>query len=212
MLHKPLFRDSIINAWHDSSSAFGQSVFQSLRRCRKALSNWKRENVTNAQSKINKIQEEIEYQHAAIHPSFSRMATLKREMLLAHREEESFWSQKSRHGWLHSGDKNTKYFHASVKAERNKNGLDKLIDEDGFTHCSEASKGDVAARYFNKLFSSSYPVEADHQFFQEFEPRVTVDMNDSLCAIVPKEELKASFFSIKPSSVLGADGMTGCFF
>lgn len=53
-----------------------------------------------------------------------------------------------------SGDKNTKYFHASVKAERSRNGLDSLLDEDGILNRSEASKRDVSCRYFQKLFTS----------------------------------------------------------
>ena len=212
MLHKPLVKEAIVTAWMASSTFFGQTIFQRLRRCRKALSNWKRENVTNAQTKINSIQQEIELEHAAIFPSFARMAILKRDMVLAHREEESFWSQKSRQKWMHSGDKNTKYFHASVKAERNKNGLEKLVDDDGTSHCSEASKGDVAARYFQKLFSSSYPATNDLLFFQDFVPRVSNEMNNSLCAEVTNEEVKAAVFSIKPSSAPGSDGMTGFFF
>ena len=212
MLHKPLVKEAIVTAWMASSTFFGQTIFQRLRRCRKALSNWKRENVTNAQTKINSIQQEIELEHAAIFPSFARMAILKRDMVLAHREEESFWSQKSRQKWMHSGDKNTKYFHASVKAERNKNGLEKLVDDDGTSHCSEASKGDVAARYFQKLFSSSYPATNDLLFFQDFVPRVSIEMNNSLCAEVTNEEVKAAVFSIKPSSAPGSDGMTGFFF
>ncbi|XP_010419043.1 PREDICTED: uncharacterized protein LOC104704701 [Camelina sativa] len=136
------------------------------------------------------------------------MAILKRDMVLAHREEESHWSQKSRDKWLHSGDKNTKYFHSSVKSDRNKNALVKLIDEDGVTHRLEASKGDVAASYFQNLFSSSYPSEEDHQFFQDMAPRVNDEMNDSLIAEVSEEEVRLAVFDISPSRAMGADGMT----
>ena len=170
MLHKPLVKEAVTEAWNASSSSFGQSVSERLRRCRKSLSKWKRENGTNAKVKIDLIQSEIEVVHAAEFPSFDRMRILKRDLVLAHREEESFWQQKTKQTWLHSGDKNTKYFHASVKAERSKNDLDILVDEDGNTHKSEASKEDVAAKYFQDLFSSSYPDNCDqifHTLFQE---------------------------------------------
>lgn len=49
---------------------------------------------------------------------------------------------------MNSGDKNTKYFHASVKADRSRNSLDKLVDDQGISHRSEASIGDVAVSYF----------------------------------------------------------------
>lgn len=76
------------------------------------------------------------------------MAWLHKEMVVTHRKEESFWKQKCRKKWHNSGDKNTKYFHASVKADRSRNGLVKLIADEGVTHRSEASKGDVAVSYF----------------------------------------------------------------
>ncbi|XP_019092333.1 PREDICTED: uncharacterized protein LOC109129144 [Camelina sativa] len=207
-----MVKESIGKAWFASSSSYGQRATESLRRCRKALSTCKRENVTNSQVKINSIQRDIEKEHALQHPSFSRMATLKRDMVLAHREEESHWSQKSRDKWLLSGDKNTKYFHSSVKADRNKNALLKLIDGEGVTHRSEASKGDVAASYFQSMFSSSYPSEEDHQFFQDLTPRENDEMNASLIAELSKEEVRLAVFAINPSKAPRADGMTGLFF
>jgi len=148
MLHKPLVKEAVSQAWNASSSCFGQRVSERLRRCRKSLSNWKKENGTNAKVKIDLIKREIEVVHATVFPSFQRMRVLKRDLVVAHREEESFWKEKTRDKWLNSDDKNTKYFHASVKAERTKNGLEKLVDEAGISHKSEASKGNVAAQYF----------------------------------------------------------------
>ena len=211
MLHKPLVKEAVSRAWNASTSVFGQSVSERLRRCRKSLSNWKRENGTNAKVKIDLIQREIEVVHASVFPSFNRMRILKRDLVVAHREEESFWQEKTRDKWLNSGDKNTKYFHASVKAERSKNGLDMLVDEAGISHKSEASKGDVAAKYFHDLFSSSYPDNCE-QIFHDFQPSISPDMNSILIEEVTKEEVKAAVFSIKPSSAPGYDGMTGLFF
>lgn len=196
MLHKPLVKETILQAWQSSSSVFGQSLSERLRRCRKSLSKWKRENGTNAKEKIDRIQREIEVLHVKVHPSIYRMKCLKREMVVVHREEESFWQQKTHQKWLNSGDKNTKYFHASVKAERSKNDLDCLVDHDGICHKSEASKGDVAAKYFLHLFSSSYPDNCE-MIFDEFTPRISSEMNVSLICEVTKEEVRAAVFSIK---------------
>ncbi|XP_010507173.1 PREDICTED: uncharacterized protein LOC104783755 [Camelina sativa] len=161
---------------------------------------------------VERLSEEIEAEHAFINTSFSRMVIIKRDMVVAHKEEEIHWTQKSRKQWLRSGDKNTKYFHNSVKAERTKNAIVKLINEAGLAQKSEASKGDVAARYFQKLFASSYPREEDLQFFQDFVPKVNEEMNELIIADVTSEEVRQAVFSISPSRAPRADGMTGLFF
>lgn len=211
LLHQPLVLEAIKFAWQAPVSIFGQSVSQRLRRCRKSLSQWKKENDSNSLEKIQRIQREVEFEHAALHTSFYRMSCLQRELAQAHKDEESFWKQKCRKKWMNSGDKNTKYFHASVKAERSKNGLDKLLGEDGILHSSEASKGDVACSYFQKLFSSSFPADPQ-SFFVDFQPRVSPVVNDLLIAEVSRDEVRAAVFAIKPGSAPGADGMTGLFF
>ncbi|XP_010507009.1 PREDICTED: uncharacterized protein LOC104783562 [Camelina sativa] len=76
MLHQPLVFETIKQAWQASTSLFGHSLSERLRRCRRALSMWKRTNDTNAKEKINCIQRDIEIEHASLAPSFDRMALL----------------------------------------------------------------------------------------------------------------------------------------
>ncbi|XP_010451787.1 PREDICTED: uncharacterized protein LOC104733963 [Camelina sativa] len=204
MLHQPLVLESVQQAWYPSSSSFGQSVSERLRRCREALSNWKRANNTNAKEKINQIQGNIEVEHAARYPSFSCMANLQKELVLAHMEEDSFWTKKCRRKWHNSGDKNTKYFHASVKADRNMNEVDKLMDSNGKVHSAKASKGDIAVSYFQKLFTTSYPANPS-DLFENFTPRVTLEMNDILLTKVTREEVRLAVFTVRASSAPGAD-------
>ncbi|KAG7540714.1 Reverse transcriptase domain [Arabidopsis thaliana x Arabidopsis arenosa] len=211
MLHKPLVKEAITIAWNSSVNSADDGVSTRLRKCRKALSKWKKENDLNSKVKITALENDLEFVQSAACPSSIRINQLKNSLVEAYREEESHWQQKSIATWLHSGDKNTKYFHASVKNTRSKNGLSKLLDDNGIMHKSEASKGDVAASYFQKLFSSSDPSNSQ-DLLDGFAPRVTDEMNEMLIGKVSKEEVKIAVFSIKASSAPGSDGMTGLFF
>lgn len=161
--------------------------------------------------KNDQIQNELENLYATPFPSFSRMNSLKIDLVVAFKEEESFWQQKSRDKWLLVGDKNSKFFHASVKGSRTMNGLEKLIDSNGVTQRSEASKGEVVMQYFRNLFSSSLSIFPQN-LFSDFAPRVSQNINESLITEVTQEEVKADVFSIKPHSAPGAHGMTAIFY
>lgn len=75
----------------------------------------------------------------------------------AYRDEESFWKQQCRDKWLKEGDKNTRFFHASVKGNRTRNGLENLLDSAGNLQSLKTSKDEGAAEYFKNLFTSSSP-------------------------------------------------------
>lgn len=144
-------------------------------------------------------------------PNLHQVHILKRELSKAYKDEELYWSQKSRQRWLRSGNRNSKYFHGSVKGNRARKRIEKLKDARGVFQNSEAAKGEVAAEYFNNLFKSSNP-QSFQSWFSGFLPRVYVDMNDSLIAVVSTEEIREAVFSIKASSAPGPDGMTTLFF
>ncbi|XP_019101891.1 PREDICTED: uncharacterized protein LOC109133329 [Camelina sativa] len=172
---------------------------------------WKKENSVNAADKISHLQVALESEQSAHLPSQNLVFKLKKDLILAYKEEETYWSQKSSEKWLLDGDKNTKYFHAFVKANRSKNGISKLVDVNGNVQRSEASKGEVANSYFKSLFTSSNPGNFQ-SLFSDLPPRVSTLMNDGLTKLVSKEEIKEAVFSIKPSSAPGSDGMTDLFF
>lgn len=116
-------------------------------------------------------------EYAALGPSFSRLNLLKMDLVGAYREEESFWQQKCRDKWVKEGDQNTRFFHASVKGNRSKNDLENLMDSEGNLKRSEASMGEVAAKYFDNLFTSASPSNP-HNLLVDFETRVSDSMNE----------------------------------
>ncbi|XP_024011347.1 uncharacterized protein LOC112086606 [Eutrema salsugineum] len=182
-------------------------VADRLRRCRKALSKWKKSNPSNSQDRIQALQSDLEKEQSSNPPSIFCLNQHKRELCEDYKDEELFWRHKSRDKWCVVGDPNTSFFHTSVKSSRARNVLDKLTDENGIVQRSEAAKGDVAASYFRNLFRSSHPSNFQ-EIFSGFELKITESMNDQLIKKVTKEEVKQAVFSIKPSSPPRADGMT----
>ena len=57
--------------------------------------------------------------------------TLLRDFNLRERQEEFFWSQKSRIKWLQEGEHNTIFFHKETIQHRHGNRMDRLKKEDG---------------------------------------------------------------------------------
>ena len=210
-LNQPGVKDEIKKAWLTNHPLFGVNVSDKLKRCRKALSRWKKKESLNSRDKIKQIQQALEEHQSACFPSIHRVNYLKSELIRAYREEELYWKQKCKEHWAVKGDLNTKFYHESVKASRAKNKITKLVDGNGRAHFSDAAKAELANDYFRNLFKSS-GVEDFSEIFEGFTSRVTVEMNDFLTREVSVEEVREAVFAIKPGSAPGPDGMTGLFF
>lgn len=102
-LNKPNVKKAISQAWRNHFSSHQGSVSDKLRLCRKALSKWKKEHNTNSLDKINQIHITLERAQSASNPSIFQLHLLKKELVVAYREEEDYWSQRSRERWLKEG-------------------------------------------------------------------------------------------------------------
>ena len=63
----------------------------------------------------------MDEEKSAQFPCWTKIFVIQDQLGIAFREEESFWRLKSRDKWMAGGGKNSKFFHASVKANRVKN-------------------------------------------------------------------------------------------
>lgn len=211
-LFLPRVKKDIINSWRAGRGvSSNRSVAKRLRDCRGVLSRWKKSKVFNARDRIHLLEHRLEWFESRNYPCYHAIKIIKKELYKAYREEELHWQQRSRERWLKYGDRNSKFFHASVKSNRARRLLSKLKDIDGVYQWSEAAKAQVALDYFSALFKSSKPPNILN-LLQGMAPRVTVAMNDRLLAEVTEDEIRLAVFSINPSSAPGPDGMNGLFF
>lgn len=111
-------KEAVERAWNVRRRDGNESVFDKLRGCRKALSLWKKENSLDARDKIQQIEVALEFEQSCPFPNCDVVYTIKNDLSRAYREEEIYWQQKSREHWLRDVDRNTKFFHASVKGNR----------------------------------------------------------------------------------------------
>ncbi|XP_057819150.2 uncharacterized protein LOC131032212 [Cryptomeria japonica] len=81
--------------------------------------------------------------------------SLKAELVEILLREEMFWQDKSRELWIDAGDSNSKFFHASLKAKRNKNRINQLMDDSGKMVGKAEELEYIAVKYFEKILGSS---------------------------------------------------------
>lgn len=117
--------------WLTTHPLFEVKVPDRLKSCRKALSKWKRKKAMNSRDKIKQIEVALEEEQSSTRLSVVRINFLKAELIQVYKEEKLYWQQRGKDKWETKGDLNTKYYHASVKANRSRRRINKLIDDKG---------------------------------------------------------------------------------
>lgn len=208
MLDKEGIEDVIRNGWLLGDDT---PLMDRIFSCRRELAKWKRSSDLNSKTKIDRLHLDLEQEIIKQSPNYDRMRRLKISLSKAYRDEETFWRQRSRQLWLKAGDRNSRFFHNSVKGRKNLNRILMLLDNMDREHFSEGAKGDIALAFFRDLFTSSNPHDLD-SFFTGFPERVTPEMNSVLTAEVSDTEIKNAAFGVKGSSAPGEDGLSGIFY
>lgn len=211
MVDDPSLVTAIFNSWNSEISKGNHSSIFSIAECRRCISVWKQSADFNAKDRILRLRKELDELLSLQSPIWERVSEIKDQLGDAFSDEEIFWRQKSQDKWLLGGDKNTQFFHATVKANRIGNSLNFLVDENGFEQTLNREKGKIASLYFSELFRSSSPSNVSAAL-EGFQSRVTTSMNQDLTKDVTEEEIYNAVFSINCESAPGPDGFTALFF
>ena len=134
--------------------------------------------------------------------------------LEALRVEEEVVRQKSRIQWLEARDRNTAYFHHSIKNRRNRNRLVSLVRPNGTQTKNEEETKVETIRYFTSMLgtSANNPYPGINELRHIIQKRIPNDQSLLLDAIPSDDEIKETFFSIHSNKAPGPDGFNAHFF
>ena len=176
-------RQVILEGWMLEDLSPEANIMEHIASCRKAFSQWRRQNNVNSEKLVEELKEKVEGLYSNDDATSEEIANALKELSTALKADELFWRQKSRVIWLREGDRNSKYFHALVKQRRARNRITQLIDENGNVVEDEEGLVAIATSYFRQIFESSNP-EDIAEALEEVSTTITGDVNDTLTAPV----------------------------
>ncbi|KAK6158751.1 hypothetical protein DH2020_006065 [Rehmannia glutinosa] len=131
-------------------------VHQKIRNCRLKLLAWNRTGSSNSAKVILETNAKLNVLSGQrVNKDWRMWESLKGVLNKAYGNEELFWKQKSRNQWLREGDRNTKFFQASVIQRQKMNCIDRLVSANGELFESREDVVKEITGYYGELFSSS---------------------------------------------------------
>ncbi|KAL9682468.1 hypothetical protein QQ045_014267 [Rhodiola kirilowii] len=124
------------------------------------------------------------------------------------------WKQRSRVDWLRYGDKNTAFFHARASQRRQKNWIEKLMNDRGEWESGDEAVANIIGGYFREIFSSSIVgshINWEHEL-NSVQPRISDEMNGMLEGDVTEEEIKKAVYQLGSTKAPGPDGFPAIFY
>lgn len=112
--------------------------------------------------------------------------------------------------WLREGDRNSKFFHASMKNRRALNHIRSLKNSDGNEVQWNNGLEEVITGYFSNLFQASNTEWTE--VIQCIDSKITAAQNDMLLRPIEEIEVKQALFHMHPDKSPGPDGMTPGFY
>lgn len=119
-----------------------------------------------------------------------------KELYRQNRMEEEEQRQKSRCLWLKVGEKNTSFFHNSLKIRRAGNQIERIMVDGRELRDQEEIK-EVASKHYNSLLSVDPQLHDNEEFLSLIESKISEAQNSELDKEVTAEEIKWSVFSMQ---------------
>ncbi|WZY80122.1 hypothetical protein YC2023_026506 [Brassica napus] len=187
------------------------SVITKLNSVRRSIIKWAKEQNVKSNLVIQSAQQALEEALSMPVADLPHIQTLTNTLLVAYREEESFWLQRSRIQWLKKGDRNTGFFHAATRKRRALNNLSVIEKENGEEVFEEAQISSVIADYYTEMFTTNS--NSDFSLVQAcLVNKITPEMNSRLIEIPSDKEIEEAARSINGGKAPGPDGFSAKFY
>uniref|UniRef100_A0A803QQW6 Reverse transcriptase domain-containing protein n=1 Tax=Cannabis sativa TaxID=3483 RepID=A0A803QQW6_CANSA len=130
-----------------------------------------------------------------------------------HKAYSMFLSQKAKINWATFGDKNSAYFHASLKFRRIHNQIVSIEDEHGTWQDSPEGVQKAFLGYYEALLGTSMQNRRKVlKSVVNLGPKITEAHKSTLVADYTEKEVKAALFSIPDIKAPGSDGFGSAFY
>ncbi|KAF7822883.1 reverse transcriptase [Senna tora] len=156
-LSHPEYREVMRKGWFNSGALWEDFILELLRRledCKKGLIEWSKKAFPNNRKVLSDLSQQLRdcYEDTFTEEKKAAVEKILRDMEEVWDREELFWFQRSRVNWLHFGDSNSKFFHASVVQRRQRNKILRLKGDDGQWISSEEDIAFCFSEFYKGLF------------------------------------------------------------
>lgn len=213
-----VFRNLVRDTWATEIKGSPHYVWETkIKLLRIAIKQWARNYATEAekrkidlQRKLAEWNQEREKSQDA-EDDIRKENDLYMELYKQNRVEEEEQRQKSRCLWLKSGDKNTSFFHNSIKMRRAGNNIGKISVE-GRVLSEQGEIKEAASRHFQTLLTADPHYMENPEFLNIIESKITEAQNKDLDKEITTEEIEKSIYSMPLEKAPGPDGFTVAFY
>ncbi|XP_038687586.1 uncharacterized protein LOC119986972 [Tripterygium wilfordii] len=199
--------------WHE-----GESFLENNVRIAAALHWWNQTNFGSIFKRKKRLWARIGGVQSRLAVSFSTRLhrlelKLRKELDMVLYQEELLWYQKSREEWIKSGDRNTKFYHASTIIKRSRSKVESLRDMgDNSIWVSDPMEiQQMVNCYFQSLFTADGSCDISLAARNSF-PELNPEHREIIAASFRHEDIKQALFDMAPFKAPGPDGFHAGFY
>jgi hypothetical protein len=139
--------------------------------------------------------------------------TLNQQYSEALVNESDMIKQKSRIKWKEDGDRNSAFFHASLKNKQRRENITTILSKDDNLQTTVNDVQDAFVNYFSSIYGNECDfIPKLDEIPTDILPRLSEADYSFLCSEVTTEEIKDAMFSLNSNSCGGPDGLNAKFY
>ncbi|XP_072999435.1 uncharacterized protein [Typha latifolia] len=209
------FRGFCRTSW-DNSYNPNCSFSANLSNLASSISCWKKEEATGLSLNIKRLEKKLLALQAGAptEESLIEENCLRSSLEDLYLKEEIYWKQRARNDWLTSGDRNTKFFHASASSKHRRNSIFGLKLASGHRIHNPDSISLAFVEHFKTIFSSSNPLDLTIAIdsLLALTKKIPTSSAKFLSSCPSEEEIESVVKSFGPDKAPGPDGFNARFF